>query len=142
MSEIEYLTLEDIIEAHKKGYKEFGGGAPYHADFNCVARRAFDPQAGFGTHEEYPGLFLKAAVYFHRIITSHCFSDGNKRAAILSTDLFLVLNGYELSASEDELFDFALTVADHETRPPVEDVENWIRNHVKPLDFDELSDYL
>lgn len=84
--------------------------------------------------EQYPGLFKKAAVYLYRISISHCFADGNKRAAFLCTDLFLRYNGYKFSASTDELYDFCLRVANHETRPELEEIEEWIQNHVVTQD--------
>jgi death-on-curing protein len=41
-----------------------------------------------------------AAAYGFGFAKNHCFSDGNKRIALVSVDVFLQLNGYELIASE------------------------------------------
>lgn len=141
MAEIIYLTSDDIIEAHKEGFFTFGGitYAVYHS---CVEKRAIEPQTEFFGEEQYPGLFMKAAVYLHRLATSHCFADGNKRAALISTDLFLKYNGYKFKVSQDELFNYCYKIANHQTRPTLEEVEDWIRSYTQPFDLKELSDLL
>jgi len=141
MDNIEYLTIEDIIQCHKDGFYAFGGST-YHVDYPCVEKRFVEVQTSYYGEEQYPGLFKKAAVYFHHISSIHCFVDGNKRAAVISTDLFMKLNGYKFKLSQKELYDYACIVANDKTRPPVEDVEDWIKEHVVPFDFEELSDYL
>jgi death on curing protein len=143
MEDIIYLSDEDIIEAHKVGFEEFGGFT-YAIDKPCVEKRVIEPQTKYFGVEQYPGLFKKAAVYMYRITISHCFADGNKRAAVISTDLFLKLNGYKFSVSHNELYDFCLLIADHETRPTLEEIEEWIQTHTQPytIDLDKLSDLL
>lgn len=141
--DIKYLIHEDIIKAYELGYHEFGSNRNKVCD-SCVEKRVVEPQTHFFGVEQYPGLFKKAAVYMYRITTSHCFEDGNKRAAILSTDLFLKYNGFEFKVSHDELYDFVYAVADHETRPTLEEVEEWIQLNVQPytLNQEELSEFL
>jgi death-on-curing protein len=43
-----------------------------------------------------------AAAYGFNFSRNHCFSDGNKRIALASIDVFLQMNGYELIATEVE----------------------------------------
>ncbi|MED5050139.1 type II toxin-antitoxin system death-on-curing family toxin [Bacillus siamensis] len=143
LNDISYLNYEDIIESHKLGYQQFGGTV-YAVSRSCVEKRVVEPQTQYFGVEQYPGLFKKAAVYMYRIAISHCFGDGNKRAAILSTDLFLKFNGLEFKVSADELFDFCYKIADDKTRPTLEEVEEWIQRNVQPYTQDhvELSEYL
>lgn len=137
--EIIYLDKEDILAAHETGLLQselaIGG-----YDESCVEKRVIEPQTAYYDIEQYPGLFKKAAVYMYRITISHCFSDGNKRTAFLSTELFLNYNGYTFSASVDELYDFCLSIANHVTRPHLDNVEKWIQSHTKPFNIsaDEL----
>jgi death on curing protein len=141
LSEIYYLSAEDIREAHLLGWETYGGKT-YGMDEDCVEKRTVEPQTQYWGEEQYPGLFKKAAVYMLRITISHCFADGNKRAAFLSTDLFLKINGYEFRVDQNELYDFCLKIADHETRPTLEEIETWIEQHTQPytLDIVKLSD--
>lgn len=68
------------------GMAEFGGNLK-GVSLKRVEQRVVEPQTKYFGEEQYPGLFRKAAVHWYRITISHCFSDGNKRAAIISTDL-------------------------------------------------------
>ncbi|WP_368654623.1 type II toxin-antitoxin system death-on-curing family toxin [Ornithinibacillus sp. 4-3] len=74
--------------------------------------------------EQYPGLFRKAAVYWYRITISHCFSDGNKRVAIISTDLSLRYNGYKIKVDQETLYAYCLRIGDHNTRPTLDKIED------------------
>jgi len=49
-----------------------------------------------------PSLFELAAAYAFAIIRNHPFIDGNKRVALAVADVFLQLNGQELTAPEVE----------------------------------------
>ncbi|WP_445933734.1 type II toxin-antitoxin system death-on-curing family toxin [Paenibacillus sp. FSL H8-0104] len=61
--------------------------------------------------EQYSGLFNKAAILMSGLITSHCFYDANKRTGVLCTYVFLNINGYELDASDEDLFSTAIKIA-------------------------------
>lgn len=141
MYDIEYLTKQDIIDAHKEGFEAFGGET-YKVYDSCVEKRAIEPQTEYFGEEQYPGLFLKAGLYFHRLCSSHCFADGNKRAAVISTDLFLKFNGYKFKISQEKLYAYAKIVANHITRPTLEEVAHWIQLNTVLFDQEELSDYL
>ena len=39
-----------------------------------------------------------AAAYGHGFARNHCFADGNKRVALVSMDVFLGMNNFELNA--------------------------------------------
>lgn len=43
-----------------------------------------------------------AAAYVFGIVKNHAFIDGNKRTALITADLFLMLHGYELVSSPAE----------------------------------------
>lgn len=126
MEELIYLTEEDIIEAHQIGFTEFGGST-FSCDKSCVEKRVVEPQTSYWGVEQHPGLFRKAAVYMYKICISHCFADGNKRAAFISTDLFLKYNGYTINVDQNELYEFVLSIANHEGRLTLDEIESWIK---------------
>jgi death-on-curing protein len=45
-------------------------------------------------------LTALAAAYGFALARDHCFPDGNKRVALATMDVFLQLNGYELTATD------------------------------------------
>jgi len=71
-------------------------------------------QFAFG-QELYPSLEEKAACYLYFIIKDHPFMNGNKRLAIVTTDVFLSLNGNRLDPHWKEIYDFALHIAQNNT---------------------------
>ena len=45
---------------------------------------------------------LEVAAYGYALARGHCFTDGNKRVALAVIDVFLRMNGSELTASEPD----------------------------------------
>ncbi|MBS4686314.1 type II toxin-antitoxin system death-on-curing family toxin [Aeromonas sobria] len=73
------------------------------------------PFMSAGGVDAYDSIFDKAAALFHSLINNHCFHNGNKRVALLSTLVYLSENGYLLnSASDEDLFEFTRQAAAHE----------------------------
>jgi len=52
-----------------------------------------------------------AAAYAFGIIKDHPFYDGNKRTALVVAETFLALNGYELTASDQDCYRIIMEVA-------------------------------
>ncbi len=44
---------------------------------------------------QYPTVVHVAALLLFKLVTSHVFNDGNKRTALLTSDYFLLRNGYQ-----------------------------------------------
>lgn len=62
-------------------------------------------------HYENGGLFKLAAVYGFRISNNQPFIDGNKRTGYVVSRLFLLLNGYDIQASEVERVQMFLDIS-------------------------------
>ena len=70
-----------------------------------------------------------AACYAAGIIRNHPFIDGNKRTGFVALELFLVLNGYELTASDMECVMSMLAVAEDDISEA--GLADWIRLHLE-----------
>ena len=70
-----------------------------------------------------------AAAYAYGITRNHGFADGNKRTALVTADLFLMLNGYELVSSPAENVLMVLSVADGTLSES--DLAVWLRRNIK-----------
>lgn len=70
----------------------------------------------------------QAGMLAYNIINNHPFVDGNKRTAVAIMGIHLRLNGLELTASNGELFDFALDIANGAN---MEYVTEWLKFHTK-----------
>lgn len=62
-------------------------------------------------HYEDASLIQCAATYAYHLSQAHAFLDGNKRIAALVAEIFLLLNGVALNATNDELANFFLGIA-------------------------------
>jgi len=132
MNEIVYLNVEDILTSHRMGMHEFGGEVGGVCK-SCVEKIVVEPQTHYFGEEQYPGLFRKAALYWLRITTVHCFHDGNKRAGLISTNLFLNYNGYDINVDDQELYVYCVLIANHKTRPSLDEIEVWLKRHTIKL---------
>jgi death-on-curing protein len=63
-------------------------------------------------YEADADLATLAAEYGFGLAKNHAFLDGNKRVAFVATNVFLILNGFEIEAPEPEVVDAMLRVAD------------------------------
>lgn len=69
------------------------------------------PFQKFAKKDLYPGLISKAAVLFYLMIKNHPFQNGNKRIAMTALFVFLYKNQKWLKVDNQELYNFAVWVA-------------------------------
>ena len=106
-----YLRVEDVLAVHRRVIEEFGGDGGLR-DRGLLESAVAMPRATFGGDDLHAGLSDKAAAYFYHLCANHPFVDGNKRVAVAATELFLLLNQYELSADDESVEDLAMGTAD------------------------------
>ena len=63
-----------------------------------------EPKQTYNKIELYPDILTKAACYMRSIARNHAFYNANKRTALLSTVIFLEKNGYEVTATNEKLY--------------------------------------
>lgn len=105
-----FLTANEVVELHRWILAE-SGGAPGIRDAGAIDSVIAQPRMTFGGQELYPTMVEKAAALAFSLVQNHPFVDGNKRVGHAAMETFLVLNGYELSASTDEQEDIILRLA-------------------------------
>ena len=100
---------ERVVRAvHDKQIAEHGGLSGVRDD-GMLPSALMRPQQQY-TYGE-PTVFELAAAYAFGIVNNHPFIDGNKRTGFLAAYVFLVLNGWELMASEAEAVTAVLNLA-------------------------------
>lgn len=92
-----WLNSAVIIAVHEAQLAEHGGGTGVR-DQNLSIAALTRPQnlAAYGTSDAAD----LAAAYGFGISRNHAFIDGNKRTGFLAAEMFLNLNGYQLSADD------------------------------------------
>ena len=121
-----YLTPEQVLFIHARLISETGGEHGI-LDLGHLLSAVERPKVTFDQEELYPDLFSKTAALFDSLIRNHPFLDGNKRTAITAAGLFLVQNGYRLSASNEEVVDFALACA--QAQLSLEEIKDWFEGN-------------
>jgi death-on-curing protein len=107
---LEYLTVEDVIECCRQGIAAFGGKYAL-VDRSKLESAVHQPQCGWGNQRAFPTILDASAAYLFYICNAHAFLDGNKRAAMISAELFLQRNGSEFGNPDEEMEAITLGVA-------------------------------
>ena len=97
MPQIDYLTLEDLIEIGSALIPGFA-----IRDLGLLESAAARPQTTVYGNDAYKTFPIKAAALMHSLARNHCLVDGNKRLAWAGTRTFCLLNGFDLVMSIDE----------------------------------------
>ena len=85
--------------------------------------------ATFDGKELYPTKEEKAAKLGYSLISNHAFVDGNKRIGIYIIISFLEINGIKITATNEDVVDLGLSVADG--RMKADEILIWINEHKK-----------
>lgn len=110
-----YLTLTDfeiICQELKHFFKKNNDPLPIYKNtyFDKLDGLIASPKRTFDGKDLYTNFFEKAACYFYFVNKLHPFNNGNKRISIVSTGVFLMYNGYEFTADEEVMYEFATRI--------------------------------
>lgn len=125
-AQVVYLTAVQVLFIHARLLAETGG-APGVRDLGLLESAIARPQATFDGQDLYPSLYAKAAALMVGLVNNHPFIDGNKRVGLTAAALFLVRNGLQLRASNEELEQVTLEAA--QGRLTVEQMASWFTRH-------------
>ncbi len=109
--EIEFLTVEVVLALHQRQLERFGEGAGLR-DRGLLESAVAQPEASFAGVYAHDGLFAMAAAYLLHSVKNHPFVDGNKRAGLLTAQVFLAVNGVELLDDSAAFYDLTMGVAE------------------------------
>jgi len=129
MKEFVWVLDEVVLALHDEQLAAHGGlsGVRDHGAVESALARPRNLVA----YEACDDIARLAAAYAYGIARNHGFADGNKRTALVTADLFLMLNGYELVSSPVENVLTILSLADGSLSEA--DLTSWIRNNIKSL---------
>ncbi len=123
-----FLNLEETLKAHEALLAKYGGSSGIR-DAGLLESAVHRPQTVVFGKPAYPSLFDKAAALCHSLLFNHPFVDGNKRTAFAACHLTLLLNGWDLSATTEEIYAFLIEViTQHKDWP---EISSWLQKHSK-----------
>ena len=104
------ISLEEVEQIHNLLIEEFGGAKGIR-DKGALDAAINRPFATFDSQELYPSPADKAAAIIESILVNHPFIDGNKRTGYVLMRLFLMQAGQDIQASQDDKYDFVISIA-------------------------------
>jgi death on curing protein len=127
--EIHWISAAVVLAIHDAQLAEHGGATGLRDESLLLSALARPRNiATYGT----PDLADLAAAYAVGIARNHAFVDGNKRTAIIvAAGTFLPLNGYEITATSEEVVRVMLSVADGSISE--QNTAAWIREWMRPV---------
>ena len=109
MKEPVWIDERDTLALHDR-LLALHGGAVGLRDDGLLKSALARPQQHFA-YGESPDIVDMAAAYTWGIVRNRPFVDGNKRTGFVVGGLFLELNGYRFTASEEEAAQMVLELA-------------------------------
>jgi death-on-curing protein len=102
-----YLDVEDLLYIAERAV----GGPVSVRDVGLLEAAAARPRASAFGEPAYPSLHGQAAALLHSIVHNHALVDGNKRLGLAAVLAFYGLNGYRLTMTNDEAYEFVVAIA-------------------------------
>lgn len=124
------ITRKEVEQIHNLLIREFGGSSGIR-DKGALEAAINRPFATFDQKELYPSSADKAAAIIESILSNHPFTDGNKRTGYVLMRMILLESGWDISASEDEKYEFVISIAKGEMS--FEKIKIWINERLKKI---------
>ena len=127
-SDLKWVSENTVLAIHDEQLAEHGG-MPSMRDIALVQSALHRPQnlVTYGA----PDIADLAAAYAYGISRNHGFLDGNKRTAFVVACVFLLDQGYELMASDQDAVTTMLAVAAGEMSEV--ELAVWFRGYIRPI---------
>ena len=124
-----YLSVHEAIKFHVFLMREWDENrfGIDHRDLLDSALNRPKQAANF----ENADLIRQAATLCFGLVKNHPWFGGNKRTATFLTAIFLERNGFELTASDKEIYQMVLKVEADVWK--VDEIENWLREKVEKI---------
>lgn len=119
------ISVDDAIQIQSYLIEEFGGAGGLR-DKNLLESALMRPYQTFEEVELYPTPSEKAAAIIESILINHPFIDGNKRFGYIAMRLTLMYHGLDISANENDKYDFVIKIASGEIK--FNEILDWINS--------------
>jgi death on curing protein len=127
MTDIKWLPKGAVLAMHARQLAEHGGGMGLRDE--GLLESALQRPQNKSVYGE-PDLAELAAAYGFGIARNHPFVDGNKRTSLVAARTFLLINGFQVSASKEDLLRTWLALAAGELTEDA--LADWFRRWMIP----------
>lgn len=122
------ISIEETEKIHKVLVDTFGGTHGIR-DLDALQSALSRPFQTFDNADLYPSVLEKTASLIESLLSNHPFVDGNKRTGYVLTRLFLLTNKYNIEATQQDKYDFVISIASGKIR--YEEILMWLESHTK-----------
>ena len=130
MTQLVWVADEVVRAIHEEQLSEHGGLSGVR-DRGAVLSALARPRNLFA-YDDCVDVAQLAAAYIYGIVKNHGFADGNKRTSLVVGDMFLMLNGYELTSSPASNVLTIVAVADGTMAE--KELTEWVRESIDLVD--------
>ena len=125
------FTLQDIYELHTQLENAFVLSSGVR-DENLLASAVNTPFQTFMGNDLYPSIYDKAAQLCYGIANNHPFTDGNQRPALHSMYVYLIINGFDIMATQQDVENMIIDIAAGNMTNT--ELAQWLRDNTIILD--------
>ncbi|MDU3238602.1 MAG: type II toxin-antitoxin system death-on-curing family toxin [Veillonella sp.] len=125
------FIVQDIYELHTQLENAFVLSSGVR-DENLLASAVNTPFQTFMGNDLYPSIYDKAAQLCYGIANNHPFTDGNKRTALHSMYVYLIINGFDITATQQDVENMIIDVAAGNMTNT--ELTQWLRENTVEID--------
>ena len=122
------ISVQEVDEIHALLIERFGGskGIRDLAGLESALARPFQT---YENKDLYPTSIHKAAALIESLLNNHPFIDGNKRTGYVLMRIFLLNNGLDINATQEDKYNFVISIASGTVK--FEEILDWLSRHVE-----------
>ena len=110
--DIHFLTRDEVVTLQRESIRRYSPSESLNIiNPSALESAVSQPQVSWGGQYLYESLADMAAAYLVGLVQNHAFENGNKRVGFAAASIFLRMNGFQLTLTEDEAIDLTLNVA-------------------------------
>ena len=120
------IPFKEVELLHRILIDKFGGshGIRDKAALESAISRPFQT---FDGNDLYPSVLEKAVSLIESILVNHPFIDGNKRTGYTVLRLYLIQNGLDITASQENKYEFVINIASGTLK--YEGIFSWLKSN-------------
>ena len=131
MKNIIFVPKHIVLHFHDQLIQTYGG-KPGIRDEKLLDSAIEQPKTTYEGEYLHDSLIKMAAAYGYHLCNNHPFMDGNKRIALVTMDIFLQRNGYEIVASEKKTYKIMMQLSSGKL--PKQDLTAWLKDNISKID--------
>ncbi|MEE4915774.1 type II toxin-antitoxin system death-on-curing family toxin [Pseudomonas alliivorans] len=127
-----YLSCDDLKVINERLIKMKTPGEMSGVFDQASLEMAQQSVSQYRYYRQTEDVITLASVLFESLARNHPFFNANKRTAVVAASVFMLMNGYELTAPGDDLVEIAVAVVTGEVTREI--LEDFLYHWHRPID--------